>query len=130
MNDKEQILQLVKNYQKAIHTQNREDFKSIWTEDENNVLISIATQYRGIDSICQDFLIDGIQKAYAVIDLIAENVDIHFIDESTAIVVFRYHTECIRRDSGENYGIAGLETQVVRKTDGKWKLVHIHYSKA
>ena len=51
------------------------------------------------------------------------------IDENKAIVVFRYHTECIRRDTHEPYGIQGLETQIVIKENNQWKLMHIHYSK-
>lgn len=129
MNNKEKILNLVKAYQKVIHSQNKEDFISLWTCQDNNTLISLTNQFNGIESIYQDFLIGGIQKAYLKIDLIAENIDIHFMNENIAVVVFQYHTECIKRDTGEDYGIAGLETQVLQKIDDQWKLVHIHYSK-
>ena len=33
------------------------------------------------------------------------------------------------RETGEDYGIEGLETQVLRKISGEWKLQHVHYSK-
>ena len=129
MNDKEKIQNLVKAYQKAIHSQSKEDFIALWTCQNNNTLISLTNQFNGIESIYQDFLIGGIQKNYSKINLIEENIDIHFIKENIAIVVFQYHTECIKRETGEDYGIAGLETQVVQKVDNQWKLVHIHYSK-
>ena len=29
-----------------------------------------------------------------------------------AVVIFQYHTECIRREDGSEFGIAGMETQV------------------
>lgn len=51
------------------------------------------------------------------------------ISEDVAIVLFHYHTECIRRETKEPYSIKGLETQVVVKEDGEWKLAHVHYSK-
>lgn len=129
MNEIEKIERLVANYQKAIHTQNKDDFVSLWTKENNNVLISISHQFEGIESIYQDFLIDGIQNAYFKIDLIAEKIDIRFINDELAIVVFKYHTECIKRETNEEYGIAGLETQVIRKVNDEWKLVHVHYSK-
>ena len=91
-------------------------------------MISITNQFRGIDTIYQNFLIDGIQKSYESIDLITENIDIRMIDENNAIVVFKYHTECILRDTHEPFGIQGLETQVVVKENNQWKLMHIHYS--
>lgn len=123
------IKELVKNYQKAIHTQNKEDFYSLWSKDEENTLISITNKFIGLDTIYQDFLINGIQRNYLTIDLIAEKIDIHFVTKEIAIVVFQYHTECIRREDQSPYGIQGLETQVVIKKENEWKLTHIHYSK-
>lgn len=50
------------------------------------------------------------------------------LTDDTAIVLFSYYTDCIRRETGELYGIEGLETQVYKKQDGDWKLAHVHYS--
>ena len=133
----EEIKQLVYNYAKAVHSQNEakavhsqneEEFKALWSSKEN-ILISLANQFNGTDAIYQDFLIGGIQSHYESIDLVVEKIDIRMIDENKAIVVFRYHTECIRRDTHEPYGIQGLETQIVIKENNQWKLMHIHYSK-
>ena len=108
----EEIKQLVYNYAKAVHSQNEEEFKALWSSKEN-ILISLANQFNGTDAIYQDFLIGGIQSHYESIDLVVEKIDIRMIDENKAIVVFRSHTECIRRDTHEPYGIQGLETQIV-----------------
>lgn len=124
----EEIKQLVYNYAKAVHSQNEEEFKALWSSKEN-ILISLANQFNGTDAIYQDFLIGGIQSHYESIDLVVEKIDIRMIDENKAIVVFRYHAECIRRDTHEPYGIQGLETQIVIKENNQWKLMHIHYSK-
>ena len=94
----EEIKQLVYNYAKAVHSQNEEEFKALWSSKEN-ILISLANQFNGTDAIYQDFLIGGIQSHYESIDLVVEKIDIRMIDENKAIVVFRYHTECIRRDT-------------------------------
>lgn len=124
----EEIKQLVYNYAKAIHTQNEKDFKALWSSKENT-LISLTNQFDGIDSIYKDFLIGVIQRFYESIDSIVEGIEIHQIDENKAIIIFKYHTECIRRDTKEPYGIQGLETQIVIKENNEWKLMHIHYSK-
>ena len=50
------------------------------------------------------------------------------LTDDTAIVLFSYYTDCIRRENGEPYGSEGLETQVYKKQDGDWKLAHVHYS--
>ena len=129
MDNTVQIKQLVKDYQDAIHTQDRQAFRQLWTCEDHNTLISIANKFEGFKSIYEDFLIGSIQKAYKKIDLITDDINIHFINEELAIVIFQYHTECIKRDTLEEYGIEGLETQVVQKVNNEWKLVHIHYSK-
>lgn len=127
--EKEKLNTLVKNYQKAIHIQDPELFERLWAKKVPVSLISIATLFDGYPAISQDFLIGGIRKTYRSIDLIAENVEIRLINDTTAVILFSYHTECIRREDGTPYGIRGLETQVAVKEDGVWKLQHIHYSK-
>ena len=129
MNDEIKIKSLICNYQMAIHTQEKEDFIPLWTGDDDNVLISITDKFVGIEAIYHDFLINGIRRAYTKIDLIAEDIQINFISDDLAIIIFKYHTECIRRETNEAYGIQGLETQVVKKVNDEWKFVHIHYSK-
>ncbi len=127
--DERAILEVLEKYKETIHTQNEDDFRKIWSQNRECTLISIRRAFHGLDSIVDDFLIDGIHKAYTKIDLISESVSINLIEPDAAIIVFGYHTDSIRRESGEPYGIQGLETQVMIKEDGKWKLVHIHYSK-
>lgn len=129
MTDQEQIKQLVNRYIQAIHTQDKDEFLSLWTGSDADTMISITRVFSGTASIYQDFLIDAIQARYSNIDLYSDSLTIHVLDEKTAIVIFAYHTQCTLRENGEDYGIQGLETQVLRKIDGQWKLQHVHYSK-
>ncbi len=130
MNQTKEIQTLIDTYVRCIENPNKEDFLSIWSGTDNDTLISISNLYRGRENIYQEFVLDKIHQLYATIKLIAEPAYIHFIDENNAIVIFSYHTECIRKETGEEYGIQGIETQVVTKINGSWKYVHIHYSKA
>lgn len=129
MKTTEALEKLVQQYQECIHTQDKDSFYSIWSKEKECSLISIGTKFIGIDSIYQHFLIDGIQAAYESIDLIAEDLSIRLLDDYHAIILFQYHTECIRRETKEYYSIQGLETQLAILEDSKWKLVHVHYSK-
>lgn len=130
MSDIQLIKTVVSKYCDAIHTQNREAFLSLWSGADSDTLISIAKKYCGAENIYSDFLIGGIQLAYSEIKLIADSEpQVNMIDEATAVVVFEYHTECTRRDDGTPYGIQGIETQIMVKTGGNWRLRHVHYSK-
>ena len=125
--EKEKILRVLKQYIQGIHTQAEEDFLPIWAEGEN-VLISPAGCFTGTQDIYEDFLLGRIRKAYMRIDLIAKETAVRMLTDDTAIVLFSYYTDCIRRETGEPYGIEGIETQVYKKQDGDWKLAHVHYS--
>ena len=49
MDEKQKINELIKQYQEAIHTQNVQNFRSLWTCDENNIMISVVKKFYGID---------------------------------------------------------------------------------
>lgn len=129
MTEKEKIKDLVLRYAQAIHTQDQEDFCSLWADNSDCILISITSKFQGIEELYRNFLLDGIGAAYQRIDLLIDSLEVHILREDLATVVLSYHTECIRRENGEPYGISGLETQVVVKAGDQWKLQHIHYSK-
>lgn len=123
---KQALLDMVERYRLAIGTQQAEDFLPLWHEKVPCTLISPGGCYTGVESIYQDFLLGRIRKAYSRIELITRSIDVCILGDC-AIVLFAYATDCTLRDTGEPYGIAGLETQVyIRKDDG-WKLTHVHY---
>lgn len=127
---KKEINEVVTRYIRTIETQDESSFKSLWSGADTDTMISITNIYRGLEKIYSDFLIGGIQAAYTKIDLIADgDPEIHFLDDATAVVIFQYHTECVKREDGSSYGIKGMETQVMKKIHGEWKLCHVHYSK-
>ena len=129
--DIKEITNLVSNYCLAVKTQNENDFKNVFGQEEQCSLISVDKLFQGLKTIYEEFLLNLIQKTFTKIELIKdEELKINFINEKTAIVIFNYHTECILRESGKPFGIKRVETQVSIKEKGNWKIVHIHYSKS
>lgn len=122
------ILAMLERYKHAIHTQEAEDFLPLWAEGVETVLISPSGYYAGTENIYQHFLLDGIRRAYSRIDLLSHSAEVRILSEDLAIVVFSYSTDCDRRETGEFFSIAGLETQVYCRQQGQWKLCHVHYS--
>ena len=121
-----EIQQMVLAYCDAIEKQDQDAFNDLF--DRDATLISIATLFQGRDTIINDFL-KRLHSIYLSIKLIPENISIRFLNSEMAVVIFEYHTECIRREDGSNYGIAGLETQVFVLKEDSWKITHLHYSK-
>ena len=128
--DIQEINNVINQYCLAIGSQVEKDFKNIFSKNKTCYLISVGSVFEGVDSIYKDFVIDLIQKLYQKIELIKdEELKINFIDSEHAVIIFKYHTDCLLRKNGEKFGISGVETQVLIKEEGNWKIVHIHYSK-
>lgn len=119
----------IDRYCHAVHTQQAKDFLPLWAAGVEIVLISPGGCHVGTQNIYDNFLVGTIRRLYTKIDLIADDVMLRQVGEDTIIAVFAYHTECIRRDDGSDFGIAGLETQVWVRQAEDWRLAHIHYSK-
>ena len=128
MNEEKKVLEKLQQYIRLVHTQEESDSIGLWAEKCEVALISGAKQFTGKAATMNAFLKELIRNAYETIDLISESVDVRFLNDSCAVLVFAYHTECIRRETGEPYGIAGLETQVYIKENDEWRLAHVQYS--
>ena len=127
--DRENINEIINKYCLAVKTQDKDIVYNIFSKNKKCKLVSVGTVFEEVDSIYKDFL-GLIKKLYSKIELIKdEELKINFIDEKTAVIIFKYHTECILRENGKEFGINGVETQVLIKEEGNWKIVHIHYSK-
>ena len=123
------INETVKNYCLAVKTQDKDIAYKIFSKNKKCMLVSVGKVFEGLDSIYKDFL-GLIKQLYSKIELIKdEELKINFIDEKSAVIIFKYHTECILRENGKDFGINGVETQLIIKEEGNWKIVHIHYSK-
>lgn len=127
--DQQSILDVVAKYQKLINTQSREIFDEIFANNELCNLIAVGSHFTNRESIYNDFIAGAIKNAYSRIELISDGIHINEISEDLVTVVFKYHTDCDRRDNGEFFSISGLETQVMIRENGNWKILHIHYSK-
>lgn len=129
MNNKNEILELVAKYQKLANTQSRELFEEVFAHNEHCNEIAIVNHFTDRESIYNDFFIGRLQASYSRIELIADEIIVNEISDELAIVIFKYHTDCNLRETGEPFGIAGLETQVMIKEEGQWRILHVHYSK-
>ncbi|WP_248922302.1 YybH family protein [Olsenella intestinalis] len=128
--DRIEVLALVNAYVESIHAADEERFAALWCGRDDDTMISINKDYRGQEAICKDFYTNGLHRMYRYIALVADDEpSVRPLADDVCVVVFRYHTECVRAETGEPYGIKGTETQVMRRTERGWKLAHVHYSK-
>lgn len=126
--DRQEILRLVGKYCEVVSSGDEEEFRALWCGREDDTVISIVTEYRGPERVAA--FLARLRSLYSSIELVADGEpSVRPLTEDVAIVVFRYHTRTVYRETGEPGGIEGLETQVAHRTPGGWKLSHLHYSK-
>jgi len=116
---------VVGRYCDAIRDNDAEAFRAVWAGEPTDTVISQSTLYEGPTRVME--FLGTLHKVYDSIVLVNDGLDAHLLTLDVAIVVFRYHTECVRAGTGEPYGIEGLETQVLRRVDGGWRIAHIQY---
>ncbi len=116
----------IENYQTLIHEPSLELTKQIFEEDA--VLISGTKPFYGPNEIYSIFLMELLYGKYSTVELVKEDLKIKYLDDSTAIAIFHYHTECLLRENGQPHGIVGIETQVLRKHGDEWRISHVHYA--
>ena len=127
--DNREIVELVNKYKLLVNTQSRALFEEVFASSNQCQLIAVSHHFMNRESIYNDFLMGAIRNSYSRIELISDDLVINQISDTLATVVFKYHTDCDLRETGEFYSISGLETQVLIKENNGWKILHIHYSK-
>ena len=125
----EELNELLGNYITCIETQDRTMFDKVWTTEGTCRMISGANMFEGRESLWGEFVNGKIKTAYTTIKIVKENSWFEVIDEDHALIIFKYHSECILRENGEPFGVAGMETQVAKRDPEGWRLLHVHYSK-
>lgn len=116
---------VVQNYCDAIRDNDAKAFRAVWTGEDGDTVISQSTLYQGPARVMEFLCL--LHQIYDAIELVNDGLDAHLLTDDVAIVIFRYHTECVRAGTGEPYGIAGLETQVLKRTSDGWRIAHIQY---
>lgn len=127
--DRSDIIDLVNAYATAVGTGDADEMAALWCGRADDTMISITHDYHGPEAVLRDFLAQSIHGRYASIRLDVGGIDLRPLTDDVCVVVFTYRTVCVRREDGSPYGIEGIETQVVARTEDSWKLAHVHYSK-
>ncbi|WP_223609425.1 nuclear transport factor 2 family protein [Chryseobacterium sp. OSA05B] len=132
MNEKQQVLDMVKKYTQSINEGDihPEIIDDLWEHSPDVSNINIRGHQKGFEEIKKNF--------YAPLFEVLENRNLRMVEEehqpavyifdNTAIVEFYWTIDAKIKEGGKAVHMSGRETHVLRKKDGKWKLVHLHYS--
>jgi len=98
----------------------------IWSQTEDITLIHPHGRHQGWDEIRQTFYLDTMGRL-ANRKLKLRDISIHILSQNTAWGEFSWDFTASFPD-GTPIATSGRETQIWKKENGEWKIVHVHYS--
>ena len=126
-NDKTAIEQVLEDYKKSINESDTTLARTFWLTDSRVSFIHPRGHEKGWDAIKKD-IYDMFGSNFSKRDLKSYDETITLYGDM-AILEFYWIFDAIF--AGENPApmqTKGRETQVLKKIDGQWRIVHIHYS--
>lgn len=125
--DKTAIRNLLATYAESIKTANPDMAVDIWQMTEQTTYIHPRGNEYGWNAIKTNFYGKTMGERFTQRELQIHDIHINIYGD-TAVVVFFWDFPAVFRSDGTHITTHGRETQVLRKMDGSWKIVHIHYS--
>ena len=121
------IHRLLDQYAKAVDTVDLKLLGEIWSHSAEVSFIYPLGEEHGFDAIEQNVFEKVMGGMFSTRDLKMHDVAIN-VNGDSAWSEFRWDFHATLRKDGSALTTHGVETQVYRKENGQWRLVHVHYS--
>lgn len=130
--DKNLVLDVVNKYTESVNIGDKQPelIETLWEHSPNVSNINIRGHQKGFDDIKKNFYapIFAVLKDRNLRMVTNEREPGVYIFNNTAVVEFYWELNAITIDGNKPVHMFGRETHVMRKINGEWKLVHLHYS--
>lgn len=121
------VHRLLDQYVQAVDTVDLKLLAQIWSHSPDVSFIYPLGEERGFDSIEHNVFEKIMDGMFSARDLKTHDVTI-YVNGNSAWSEFHWDFHATLRKDGSAVTTHGVETQVYRKEDGQWRLVHVHYS--
>ena len=121
------IRRLIAEYAKAVDTADLAIVKRIWSNSPDVSFIHPLGHERGFDQVSRNVFRTLMGETFSERKLNIKDVSIHIYGD-TAWAEFYWDFAAKFRKDGSPLTTKGRETQIYRKEQGQWRLVHVHYS--
>jgi ketosteroid isomerase-like protein len=125
--DVDSIQHLIAEYAKAVDTADVTLVKQIWSNSPEVSFIHPMGHEHGVDQVAQNVFAHLMGDTFSERKLSIRDVSIHAYRD-TAWAEFYWDFAAKLRKDGSTLATHGRETQIYRKEEGRWRLVHVHYS--
>lgn len=124
----EKIRQLIASYAQSVDAADIGLARRIWDDSPDISFINPLGRAQGWEQV-KAFLTDVMGGTFTERKLVPRDIQVHVYRDS-AWSEFNWHFTAKQRRDGTIVQTEGRETQIYRKTGGRWVLVHVHYSAA
>jgi len=125
--DETAIRSLIATYAKSVDSADTTLASTIWASTPDVSFIHPRGHERGWDAIKAQFYEQTMGQRFTERRLSVKNIVVHCYSE-TAWAEFYWDFAAKLRIDGSPLATQGRETQVYRKLNDAWRLVHVHYS--
>ena len=119
------IQQQIARYTAALNAADVEIASQVWDTSPDVSFISPAGHQHGWEEVKPVYAFFG--ASFSERKLTVRDVSVHVLGDA-AWAEFYWNFAAKQTSDGSPYQSEGRETQVYRKVDGRWALVHVHYS--
>ncbi len=126
-NDISALEALVEKYIAAINTCDPALADAIWSHGEDVSFVAPAGRFASHESIRDDLILGIFARKFSKRRLQKLGLKIH-PGADLAWIEFQWSFDAVTTEGAQVHN-KGLETQIARRENGTWELVHIHYSR-
>ena len=128
-NEEQKLNEVINTFFKAIELKDIKLIDEIFSKNKKCSLIVFNKEFNEIESIKNDFILEGIAKKYKEIKLNPFDIKTDKIDNQNVYIKLKFKVEGILLENEEKNEFEGFGTNIITLENNEWKLVHIHYSK-
>ncbi len=124
--EKKDVQQVFEKYLESIRTADLTLASQVWSHNPDISVVTPLGRFKGWEGVRDGLYINFLQKAFAERSLRPDNLAIT-VSGNTAWAVFDW-TFAAKLVNGQPFSSKGWESHVYQKIDGRWVIVHLHYS--
>ncbi len=124
--EKKNVQQVFEKYLESIKTADVTLASQVWLQSQDISAVTPSGRFKGWEGVRDGLYINFLQKAFTERSLRPDNLAIT-VSGNAAWAVFDW-TFTAKLADGQPFSSKGWESHVYQKTDGRWVIVHLHYS--
>jgi len=124
--DKRSVQQVLEKYLQSVKTADVKLASEVWLQSPDISVVTPFGRSQGWDNVRDNLYVNFLQKSFAERSLQPSNLTIH-VAGNAAWAVFDW-TFTAKLANGQPFTSKGWESHGYQRTNGVWRIVHLHYS--